>query len=113
MPRDHRCLFDASPDPKHLAPGQKRSGWWYFYFVDENRPEGDRFVGAVVVPGADVIEAIEAAGRLGCDPGGTEAKGLAIVEHMLPSEAWRNRLLSKTEANELMAWAAEREAAAA
>lgn len=52
--------------------------WWWLSFVDPDRPEGDRFVGACIVQGDDDLiggrlagtDPVSSAWRLGINPGG-------------------------------------------
>jgi hypothetical protein len=83
------------------------SGWWAISFADPGRPEGEQFLGLVVVPGPSFESAILRSHIMGVNPGG-EAAGIAILDGRLPTESWRNRLLSKAEALELQAWGERR-----
>lgn len=88
-------------------PVEPQSGWWWLSFVDPDRPEGDRFLGACIVEGTDLGAAVQTAWMLGCNPGG-EVAGIGIVEGRVPAEEYRDRLLPKAEALELNAAIEER-----
>jgi len=79
------------------------SGWWWLSFVDPGRPEGDRFLGVVVIQGTDFRDAVEAAWNLGVNPGG-ECKGMEIPWDILEKtapEKYRNRLVKAPEIFEI------------
>lgn len=90
-----------------MTETEKPSGWWWLSFADATRPEGEQFLGAAVVKGSDIVSAALVAKIMGCNPGG-EVKGIAILEGRVPGRPWRDRLLSKPEAEHLRDWAIER-----
>jgi len=47
--------------------------WWYLSFVDDDRPKGDRFVGACWVKAGGPTLAIQSAHVYGINPGGQVA----------------------------------------
>jgi hypothetical protein len=67
-------------------------------FCDASLPKGSQFLGACIVPGDDVVEAVQAAWRLGCNPGG-EALGHVIPSDVEPriADKWKRRLLTRAE----------------
>lgn len=69
--------------------------WHYLSFVT-GEGEEERFAGACVVRGADVVEAVKEAHRLGCSPGG-QVLGVPIPDGHMPPERFRERLLSKAD----------------
>lgn len=74
---------------------------YWLSFVDNDRPKGRRFLGCVIVPGDDVVEAVQAAHLLGCNPGG-EVLGVPIAQSLdvrIGAE-WRGRLLTREECEE-------------
>jgi hypothetical protein len=64
--------------------------WIYLSFADEN------FNGAVVIKAHGIGTAVREAHRLGINPGG-QVLGVEIPDERLPSEQFRNRLLSKED----------------
>ena len=74
--------------------------WWWLSFVDPELPEGDRFLGVCVVQGANVVDAVERAWALGCNPGGAVA-GWVLPPLEEPDPEWRERLLTRAEAEAL------------
>ena len=83
------------------------SGWWWLSFVDPDRAPGTAFLGAAIVPGRGMADAVQAAWEAECNPGG-EVQGHPIEVGLLPSDPWRNRLLSKGDALEIGSWIRER-----
>lgn len=79
------------------------SGWWWLSFADARRPIDEQFLGVAIVQGTNMVDAVRNAHRLRCNPGG-EVQGLSIVVGRVPSDPWRNRLLTKGEALEIKAW---------
>ena len=72
-------------------------GWWWLSFVD---PERDKFLGVAVVEAHGVTTATLAAHLLGVNPGG-QVMGIAIPAEHVPPVEFRNRLLTKAEAEAL------------
>lgn len=75
--------------------------WWWLSFVDEDRPEGQRFLGVAIVDAPDVPGAF--AGRawdLGCNPGGQIAAAGPFsqedIKELVPA-SYRRRLLTSRE----------------
>lgn len=52
---------------------------WWLSFCDNARPSGHKFLGACIVQGGDMIEAVKNAHANGCNPGG-EVRGHQIPE---------------------------------
>jgi hypothetical protein len=72
---------------------------WWLSFADGARPAGEQFLGAAIVPGEDIIAAVQAAHAAGCNPGG-EVCGLPIPQ-LLASRLEANqigRLMQRDEA---------------
>ena len=71
---------------------------WWLSFCDPKIHEGSQFLGACIIEGSDGIEAIRAAHRLGCNPGGEVLfhEIDADVVSAIPLRS-RNVLLSKSE----------------
>lgn len=67
---------------------------WWLSFADESG-----FLGACIVPGADLIDAAGNAHALKCNPGG-EVQGYAIPQEDRPflERKWMGRLLTREEA---------------
>lgn len=69
--------------------------WWWFSFADPDRPKGKQWLGAAIVQGATIEEALTNSHLLGCNPGGTiQAKEIGPVP---PPKEWLNRLLDREE----------------
>jgi hypothetical protein len=94
---------------------------FWLSFVDEDRPEGDRFLGVAIVQvtEADVVAALAPlahhfpkrlpdsewlaaalwkAHQLGCNPGG-QAASLELHAGEVPPAIWLHRLLTRAEAD--------------
>lgn len=73
------------------------SAFW-LSFCDPARPPGMQFLGACIVDGESLLQAVQTAHARGCNPGG-EVKGVQFVPHILQlvRAEWRNRLLSREE----------------
>jgi hypothetical protein len=68
--------------------------WWWLSFVDPDRPEGDRFLGVVIVEARGPTTATQRAHDLGINPGGE----VAIVPLPGPPRPEdRERLLTRAE----------------
>lgn len=74
------------------------SGWWWLSFADKRLPGGQQFLGAAMVEGATLEEAIRDAWRLKINPGG-EVLGMSLQDIEAP-KAWRGRLLTREQAGE-------------
>lgn len=84
------------------------STWYWMSFCDPDKPEGEQFLGVVIVdggsehPSVGIHMAAVAAYATGCNPGG-EVVAIQLpqwaVEHVVP--AWSNRLLTRAEVAEL------------
>ena len=74
----------------------KKAFW--LSFCDPARPKGQQFLGACIVEGDDIIQAVQMAHVKGCNPGG-EVKGVQVVPATLRliRDEWRNRLISRDE----------------
>ncbi len=71
---------------------------WWLSFCDASRPTGSQFLGAVLVDGADMIDAIRASHALGINPGGEVAGHAVDAERMRRvDDKWKNRLLTREE----------------
>lgn len=73
--------------------------WWWLSFADANLPEGEQFLGVVLLEAAGMVQAIARCTARGINPGGE------VVGHPCPLPAgtrfrpdWCERLLSKAEA---------------
>ena len=75
--------------------------WWWLSFVDPNLDVGHRFLGAAIVRGAGMVDAVREAWRLGVNPGGEVAGGPMRPAHV-PGWAFRERLLTRAEATEAL-----------
>jgi hypothetical protein len=102
------------------AEGTPMKTFW-LSFVDEDRPEGDRFLGVAIVqvteadvaavlpqlnaqfphrlPDSEwIAAATRKAHRLGCNPGG-QVMSLELHAGEVPPAIWLNRLLTRAEAD--------------
>ncbi len=73
---------------------------WWLSFVDPELPQGERFLGVVILEATGYVEAIEVAHILGINPGGA-VQGSELPPDYAPAAEWRNRLLSAIEIEEL------------
>jgi hypothetical protein len=75
----------------------KLTGWWYLSFVQADEDgSNERFIGACLVEGDDLISAVTRSHSLSCNPGGS-VMGLPVPEGYLPDREFRERLLSKSD----------------
>jgi hypothetical protein len=68
--------------------------WWLSFAGDEG------FRGVALVEGETMVDAVKEAHRLRINPGG-EVMGVAAPPHLFVPHEWRNRLLTKSECEEL------------
>lgn len=80
----------ASPEP----------GLWWLSFTDPSRPKGDQFLGVAVVEAIGHHHALRQTHILGINPGG-EVAGWGPIPVGSVATEWRNRLLSRDEAEAL------------
>lgn len=79
---------------------------YYLSFCDTNRPTGQQFIGACIVPigdnSLDGLEiAIRFAWKMGCNPGG-EVKSVFMGDELQKRfERFSNRLMSKAQIDEM------------
>ena len=71
--------------------------WMWCSFADPDLPAGQQFLGVAIVEAEDVVTAAMQAHLLGINPGG-EVMGVLLPDDLLPPEHWRNRLLTREEA---------------
>lgn len=90
----HPGCVGAHPEADPDAPMQM----FWLSFCDGDRPAGTQFLGAAVVPGRDIGEAITNAHRLHINPGGEVLGKLIDPERAsLIDQAWLNRLLNREQ----------------
>lgn len=65
-------------------------------FCDSDRPEGEQFLGVIILRARDVVEGARRAHRLGINPGGQVACW-QIPRDEEPPEEFTNRLLTKED----------------
>lgn len=89
--------------PVHLGPTPQYL--WWLSFVDPDQcdpaggePGGRGFLGVSIVTAPSYMEAIQAAHRLGCNPGGDVQGSGPFPADAVPDQ-YLNRLLTKTEAD--------------
>jgi hypothetical protein len=73
--------------------------FWWMSFCDPDRPEGDRFIGALVIRADNAHEMIDRSWALDLNPGG-EIAFFEIpkqYEPRIPPDWIETRLLTKTE----------------
>jgi hypothetical protein len=73
--------------------------WFWISFADPDKPEGDQFLGVVVVQGGGMQEAIQNAWSMGINPGG-QVMAFELLDDEVPDEQYRRRLMSKEELEE-------------
>ena len=76
------------------------TSFWWLSFADPERPKGEQFLGAAIVPGYNMGSAVLAAHMLGCNPGG-EVQGFPILPDADIPDGFRDRLLSREDIDEL------------
>lgn len=78
------------------------SGWWWLSFCDPARAQGDQFLGACIVEGRTIPDAVRQAWRVGSNPGG-EVMATAVDAASLSrwGDEWRNRLLTREDCAKL------------
>lgn len=75
---------------------------FWLSFADPSRPKGAQFLGACVIVGATLIDAVKNAHIFGCNPGG-EVMGTQIPKETeaLIQERWKRRRLTFAECQDL------------
>ncbi len=76
--------------------------WWWLSFADPARPKGRQFLGAAIVQGADIKDAVSRTWSLVVNPGG-QIQYVEIPAALLPPEDMRGRLLGREDAERLAA----------
>lgn len=66
-------------------------------FTDYTRPKGSQFLGAALVLGATLADAVTASWELGCNPGGA-VMAVPLPDGAEPGPEFCNRLLTRKEA---------------
>lgn len=74
----------------------KPETWWWVSFADPNLPEGEQFLGVIIIMGGGIGEITQKAFAMGINPGG-EVKAIPIPDEHVPDERFRNKLLSKQD----------------
>lgn len=78
--------------------------WWWMSFVDNDRPEGDKFVGACIVQAHGVVTAAMQAHDKKCNPGGA-VQAVPFPEHVdLSDSGWINRVLTREQCAQFDTW---------
>ena len=70
---------------------------YWLSFVDNDRPVGQRFLGATIMEASSGEAAIEKAWLLGINPGGEVAFAPFDEGAELPDQSWVNRLVGADE----------------
>jgi hypothetical protein len=101
-----RWVFDpeisAHVDRLHARDRADREAgprWWWLSFVDPDRPDADKFLGAAIVWADTYENALRTARSRGCNPGG-EVLGSAIPRDDIIEPRWQHRLLSRADVDE-------------
>ena len=71
---------------------------WWLSFCDGSLPKGSQFLGACIVPAANMADACREAWRRGCNPGG-EVCGVQFSADVPVHDGWIGRLMNKEEAS--------------
>lgn len=99
------CGLDWSTHTSSMKAACRETGamsLFWLSFCDPERPEGTQFLGVAIVDGTELLSATSRAYALGCNPGG-EIMSLQVAPNLvgLIDERWRDRLLTRAEAEEL------------
>jgi hypothetical protein len=71
--------------------------WWWLSFADGQRPEGDQFLGVVIVRAEGFMHAVQQTHRAGTNPGG-EVQAFPLPDEAASEvEPYADRLLSAAE----------------
>lgn len=84
------------PPVEAWVEGRMVTGWSWVSFADPDLPTGTQFLGVVVTETARV----PMLGLFGLNPGG-QMVWYDIPDEHLPAPEWRNRLLTRAEAEAL------------
>jgi hypothetical protein len=76
------------------------ASWWYLSFVDPERPEGTRWLGALIVKASGFLSAIEGTHLMNLNPGG-EVAADEIPYTDAEAEPWAYRLLTREDVGRL------------
>lgn len=76
--------------------------WWWMSFVDPDRPEGERFLGACIVQAHGPVTAGIESHAQKCNPGG-QSRSLPFPPRVDASE-WANTLLSCEDVHRFDQW---------
>jgi hypothetical protein len=85
--------------------------WFWLSFADGTRPTGSQWLGAIISRGEDFLAAVRATHAAKINPGG-EVQGVEMDDDTVSKvpDSYRNRLLSKSDIDELEAiWSARRD----
>jgi hypothetical protein len=80
-----------------LLPPAEDDPLWWLSFADPERPAGTQFLGALIVQAPALEAAITRSHVLGLNPGGQIAIAGPVPAAYI-TEKWRDRLLSREEA---------------
>jgi hypothetical protein len=86
-----RALGDA------LLEASEPRSWWWLSFADSTLPKGSQFLGVAIVEASGMTSAVLEAHRRGINHGGA-VKCIQIPPEHVPSPEYRNRLLTREEA---------------
>lgn len=85
---------DLTIDEAIIKVAKEMLPWWWLSFADGEKPKGEQFLGACLVQGATLPDAIKEAWRLKINPGGEVMSGELGGYPVDVPEKWANRLLS-------------------
>ena len=74
--------------------------FWWLSFADPAKPVGEQFLGAAIVEGEDIKDAVAAAWLNACNPGG-EIEWREFPSDIWPPPKFRNQLLSRADIDAL------------
>lgn len=73
-----------------------RDSLWWLSFCDTSKPKGLQFIGIIIIPAINFIQAVAKTHVLNINPGG-EIEGVELPSSVKISSEYQNRLLSKKE----------------
>lgn len=74
--------------------------YWWLSFCDAARPKGEQFLGACIVEGQSMGDAVRIAWAMDCNPGG-EVRGMQIGDHVTVHPSRIGVLMDRAEAEAL------------
>lgn len=91
-------MADAIVEAAEYNANPTGDTWWWLSFVDEERPEGDRFLGVLLIDAPSDTAAVMRAHMLGLNPGGEVAMwGPLTAEDVAKMNYPPRKLLTRAE----------------